>query len=218
MSLTSKLTQKISTELNYDEERSAVISYGIFAFLQILTALALVALFGALLGVLIQALVVSFASSILRQYSGGVHATRPSICLIIGTVVTIAIASIVHYLIVLIPFEYAVLFNIVIIPISYFMILKYAPVDSPSKPIKTEAKKRKMKKLSLIILSVYVVIVIVFLTIYSVKGNSFYMECAMCISIATCWQIFNLTIIGHRVLKKVDSSINKLLFKEEKNK
>lgn len=212
MSLTNKLAQKISAELNYDEEKSAVISYGIFAFLQILASLALVALLGALLGVVFQALVVSFASSILRQYSGGVHATRPSICLIIGTIATIAVTMIAHYCSRLIPIEYLMIIIVVIIASSFYLVIKYAPVDSPAKPIRTDSKRKRMKKFSLIILSIYFVLVFVLVMISLIGRDHLYLEFAMCICVATCWQVFNLTIKGHSFLKKVDSLISRIFF------
>lgn len=212
MSLTNKLAQKISSELNYDEEKCAVIRYGMFAFLHILASLALVIVFGFLLGVVFQAIVVSFASSILRKYSGGVHATKPSICLVVGTAATIAITMIAHCLINCIPIEYITCINVLIIAFSYYLINKYAPVDSPAKPIKTQNKRKKMKKFSLIILSVYLVCVSVLTVICLIRRNILYIEYALCICLAVGWQVFNLTIIGHRFLKKVDSVINKLLF------
>lgn len=215
MALTNKLAQKISSELNYDEEKSAVLSYGIFAFLHIIASLALTVFFGILLGVVLQALVVTFAASILRQYSGGVHATRPSICLIIGTLATIIITMIASYIKSLISSEYLISIIVIIFASSYYVIIKYAPVDSPAKPIRTERKRRKMKKLSLIVLSIYFVVVSILVAVFLTKSNILYLEYGMCICIAVGWQIFNLTIIGHRVLKKVDSIINKILFNKE---
>lgn len=212
MSLTDKLAKKISSELNYDEEKSAVISYGIFAFLQILTSIAIVTLLGLLLGVVLEALVVSFAISILRQYSGGIHATKPSLCIILGTVVTIAIALIVHYTIGLILVEVILSIIIVIMAVSYYLVIKLAPVDSPEKPIRTQSKRNKMKKLSLIILSLYFICIIVLTIISFVKCNISYLEFAVCICLACGWQVFTLTVKGHRFLRKVDSVLNKIIF------
>lgn len=216
MSLTSKLAKKISVELNYDEEKSAVISYGIFAFFQILASLCIVALAGFCCGVLFQALVVSFAISILRQYSGGIHATRPSVCLIIGTVVTIAIALIVHYLLVYIDSLYTLSMCVVLLILSYYIVIKFAPVDSPEKPIRTQKKRAKMKKLSLVVLSIYLMIVCILVIVYFSKGDIRCLEYVMCICMAAGWQVFTLTVKGHRCLKKVDSVLNKILFKSRR--
>lgn len=218
MSLTDKLSEKISTELNYDSEKSAVISYGIFAVLQILASLALITLLGLLFGIVLEALIVSFSISILRQYSGGVHATRPSICLIIGTIATVALAVISHYLIHAIDNTTIIVFaNFVFIALTYFYVIKYAPVDSQEKPIKTLDKRKRMKKLSLIVLSVYLLIIILLVILATVHNKSVYLEYSLCISLATLWQCFNLTKKGHRLLRKVDSVIKKILFRTKED-
>ncbi len=217
MSLTNKLTGKISSELGYDAEKSAVIRYGMFAFFQIFISLAIVAVLGLLLGAVFQALVVSFCSAILRQYSGGVHATKPSICLIVGTVATIAITVIVHSFTAMVPVAYLIGVIVIIMALAYFLIHKYAPVDSPAKPIKTEKKRTKMKRISLIVLSVYFAFIIVLVIMNLTQTRPVYMEYAMCICLASGWQVFNLTNKGHRLLKKVDSVINKSLFKKGEN-
>lgn len=214
MTLPNKLAQKISKELNYNEEKSAVISYGIFACIHVLASLTLVALFGVLLGIVVQALIVSFASSILRQYSGGVHATRPSTCLTIGTIITILITLIAHYFTKLIPVELLVCINGIIMGTSYYLIIRYAPVDSPSKPIKTQSKRKKMKKLSLIVLSVYVICISVFVILYFNKGSILNIEYSMSICMATGWQAFTLTVKGHRFINKIDSILINVFFKK----
>ncbi len=216
MSLSNKLAKKISSELNYDSEKSAVISYGLFAFIQVIASLALVVLFGFLFGVVVQALIVSFASSILRQYSGGVHATRPSICLLIGTVVTIAIAVLVNIMAKFWAVELLLAIDVLLIGCGYYLIVKYAPVDSAAKPIRTQAKRKKMKKTSLIVLFVYFMFIIILTIIFYITRNRIFVEYASCICVAVGWQVFNLTIIGHRILGKVDLVINKIFFKERR--
>jgi len=173
-----------------------------------------VAVLGLLLGAVFQALVVSFCSAVLRQYSGGVHATRPSTCLIVGTLATMIITVAVHCLTPLIPIKYLIAMILIIMAFSFFLVIKYAPVDSPAKPIKTEKKRKKMKQLSLIVLSVYFMVIIVLIIFYKFERVSLYVEFAMCICLATLWQVFNLTKKGHRLLTKIDSLINTLLFKK----
>lgn len=217
MSLTNKLAQKISTELNYDSEKSAVISYGIFAFFQIMASLIIVSLIGLCIGVLFQVLVISFAISILRQYSGGIHATRPSVCLIISTVVTIVIATVAHYLLVYIDAIYLISICVLLLILSYYLIAKYAPVDTPQKPIKTQSKRERMKKLSLIVLSVYSICVCILTVVYFVKKDIHCLEYATCLCMASGWQVFTLTMKGHRYLRKVDAFLNKILFKSSED-
>ena len=218
MSLSNKLAQKISLKLDYDDEKCAVINYGIFAFLQTLASLAIITLLGILLGMVWQALVVTFSASILRQYSGGVHATSPNICLIVGTVATLTITLAAHHLTGLVPVEILITINALLMASSYWLVIKYAPVDSPAKPIRTEHKRKKMKRFSLIVLTAYFTIIVVLVVMYLTQENSACMEFAMCIGMATGWQVFNLTKKGHRWLKKVDSILAGLLLNKGEHK
>jgi len=94
-----------------------------------MASLAAVALLGFLLGVLLEALIVSFSMSILRQFSGGGHASKPSLCIAMGTLVTIVIALLAHhvggYVDVYALSAAAALFYIW----SFYTVFKRAPVD-----------------------------------------------------------------------------------------
>lgn len=217
MSLSEKIAKRISDELNLDHEKYEVINYGLFAFLQITYSLLLVAVFGLIFGLIFQALVVSFVSSILRQYSGGVHASKPSICLFIGTVVTVSIACIASFISKNVNEITVIIIGLIIVVISYYIIYKRAPVDSKAKPIKSIVKRKLMRRNSLIILSIYLLIVIILLISYYYTRNIIYVEYSICIYLAFGWQVFSLTIIGHKVLTKVDLFIGKTIFKEGGN-
>lgn len=217
MSLTNKISQRISVKLNYDKEKTAVINYGLFAFVQFFVALSLVVITGLFMGMFFQALIVSFAASILRVYSGGVHATKPSICLIVGTAATIINMLIARCLTNYLLIEYVLVIDAFILGLAYCLIAKYAPVDSPAKPIRTKEKRKKMRRNSFIVLTTYVAVISVLMSAYFIKEYSIYVEYATCICIAVGWQVFNLTIIGHRVLNKVDSIINHILFRKRRD-
>jgi accessory gene regulator B len=212
MSISDKVAQRISIELKLVQDKQDIISYGAFAFMQIIISLVLVAIFGLLFGVLFQALTVSFVSSILRQYSGGVHASRPSICLIIGTFVTAGIAWLMSFISNYLNSITVLVIGLVSFTWSYYIIYNKAPVDSKAKPIKTEAKRIRMRKNSLIVLSIYLVIVLALMGIYYLTANKSFLMYSMCIYGAFSWQVFNLTIIGYKILNKIDALLCNLLF------
>lgn len=218
MYISEKIAKKIADELKLDNEKFEVINYGLFAFLQIVTSIALVATLGWIFGLLSQALIVSFTSSILRQYSGGVHASKPSICLIIGTIVTISIAYIARIISININDIIVIITGLFITIISYYIIYKKAPVDSKAKPINNNNNKRiRMRRNSLIILSVYLVTAISLIISYYITSNKLCIEYMVCIYLAFGWQVFSLTIIGHKVLTKIDLFFSTILVKEGGN-
>ena len=184
MSLYDKLAEKISGELNLDSDKQEIISYGAFAFFQILLSIFLVIVFGALFGILWEALIFSFAASILRKYSGGVHASSAGVCLIIGTVVTIGCAYGLSLLSVFFTVWGVVVFSAISFSFCFFIIYKYAPVDSEAKPIQTAAKRARLKKGSLWLLFFYFVIACVLIVCFYITESPTcltYCACIRCV-------------------------------------
>ena len=159
--LTNNIAEKIGSELGLDNDHKEVIAYGTFAILQTLLSIALTVIFGFAFGVLTETLVVSFTISILRKYSGGVHASSPGICAAIGTIIAVGQALLICFIITpLINLKLVIFLGLLTFSWSFYIIYKLCPVDSAAKPIKTQKKKNRMKKTSILILCVYVVIVL----------------------------------------------------------
>lgn len=212
MKIHDSFARKLSDELNLDKEQYEIISYGIFALVQIIISIAAVAFFGFLFGVIVQALVVSFSTSILRQFSGGVHAGKPTVCLIIGTAISVLVAVIIKISSVYMMFAHFVFIMFISYSICFYIIYKYAPVDSPAKPITKAAKRKKLKKISFFIVTSYFIISIIFIASYLYTHNMTYLIYMLDICGGMLFQVFSLTIIGHRILSLFDSGITKVLF------
>lgn len=207
-SISNKLADKVVKEVNGDEEKRAVIAYGIFGMLQIGISILLVIIFGAVFNILLEALIMSFAISILRKYSGGVHASTPNTCTVIGTLICIIIPLMISKL--LIGFNGVVIFGVIVFCISYYLIYKLAPVDSPNKPIKKLERRQKLKRKSIIILTIYLMLVIGLLFLYKNSESRKLLLYCMCIYSGIIWQVFSLTKLGHIVLGKLDFIFNKI--------
>lgn len=201
-----KISRFISEELNLDDEKEAVINYGIFALIQMCLSISLVIIFGAIFNVMIEALIVSFTSALLRKSSGGVHSESPGICNFIGTVVSILIGLMCKYIKVNLYIVF--LFIICSYLISYYIISKLAPVDSKNKPIRTENKRNRLRKNSLIIVNTYLLMIILNIFLYFKCYNYKFIVYSLCIAVGLLWQSFTLTYKGHLVLSKVDRIFN----------
>jgi len=204
--LSRVFADKIALELNLDINKKEVIAYGMFALLQMVLSIALVIIFGSVFNVLIETLIISFTTSILRKYSGGVHANSSGACIIIGTIICIGQAFIIK---VLTGYDINLNLNIIVGSLifiwSYYTVYTLAPVDSPAKPIKKEAKRKRMRKGSIIILTAYLIIVIISLIMYSYTGDRNFIKYYLCIYIGVLWQVFTLTTYGHFIMKKIDA-------------
>ncbi|MPQ44901.1 accessory gene regulator ArgB-like protein [Clostridium tarantellae] len=202
--LSKKIGFKMAKELGVSEQQGEVFAYGVFALIQITLSLCLVIIIGSLFDVAIEALIISITSSILRKYSGGVHASKPSNCILIGTILCITQAVLIKYFIFYkISLIYIILIIITIFPMAYYIIFKYAPVDTPKKRIKTEVKKKRMKKNAFIVLGIDLMLVLLIMLI-SVLLNKFSINIyILCICIGVLWQVFTLTKVAHVLLKYI---------------
>lgn len=215
MPLSNKLSGKIADELGLDKDQREVINYGAFAVIQIMASLAAVALLGFLFGVLLEALIVSFSMSVLRQFSGGGHASKPSLCIAMGTLVTIVIALLARYVggyvDVYALSAAAALFYIW----SFYTVFKRAPVDSSAKPISSEVKRKRMKRVSLMVLSAYILLTILLVFLFVVFEDVRFSRLSFCVFGGAAWQAFTLTSLGNRGISKIDNWLVTLFFRKE---
>lgn len=196
-----KISDYISRELNFDNDKKSVINYGVFAFVQMVISIALVIIFGFIFNVAIEALIISFTISILRKSSGGAHSKSPERCAVIGTVVSVGMGLICKYINV--SFSFIVLIGSVVLIWSYYIVYKVAPIDSIAKPIKSVEKRKRLKKSSIMILSVYLIAIIINILSYLVMKNYSLLTYSFCIYMGLLWQVFSLTKCGNIVMGKL---------------
>jgi accessory gene regulator B len=208
----NNFASKIALELKLDKDRKEVIAYGTFAILQTILAIVFVIIFGLIFHVAVEALIVSFTASILRKYSGGAHASSPSKCVVIGTIICVGQAIIIK--VAISPFANTGLLLIIgaiIFMMSYYLIYKLAPVDSLSKPIRNKEKRYRMKKGSIYVLNAYLILGLLNVVLYSYFGERGFAVYALCIYGGVIWQVFTLTKKGHIVVNKIDTFLNQIL-------
>lgn len=201
--LCEDISEKISKELELDKEKKSVIKYGIFAFIQTIISILVVVIVGFFLKVTVEALIISFTISILRKSSGGVHASSPGRCAIIGAIIAGAMGVVCRNI--KLNMLSSFFLAIIIFIWAYFTIYKLAPVDSASKPITNEVKRQRLKKISVKVLSIYLCIIILNIIVYIMKNDEKILSYNMCIYMGITWQIFSLTRSGDFFLKKLDS-------------
>ena len=212
--LARKLASNISRSLDYDDEKERVIAYGLIAMIQVAVTVILVFAIGLIVGAPVEALIICFSVSILRKYSGGAHAGTIEECTSISVIYCVAFALMSRRLLLPVLNTYSMLTIVIIVYLlSYTAIFKLAPVDSPNKPIKTDKKKRRMRKGSLITLSVYFVLSILFLLLSLKYFSISSLGTSLLFGIA--WQIITLTKFGIYFLTKIDSAVN-IIFRNRK--
>ena len=192
------IAEKVSSELNYDNERKEIIQYGTYALIQTLISIISVLILGLVFNIALEALIFLFTASILRKYSGGAHSESSNVCTLLGIIISICIGFLIKS-----SFFAKMNFELVV--------FKFAPVDTKNKPIKTEKKKKRMKKGSLKILTIYLFIEVLSIILYYNSGWSLAKPVMLSIIFGVAWQCMTLTYIGNILLKTIDSFTNKLL-------
>jgi accessory gene regulator B len=211
--IADQMADQIANELQLDDDKKVVMAYGIFAFIHMFLCVLTVIIVGVVFGVTFEALLISVTISIFRKSSGGAHASKPWICNLEGTVISvvpaIVLSSVGSYLAV----EWIFIMGMITFAWAYYITFKLAPVDSPGKPIQKQATRKRLKKGSILILDVYVVIVLAnTLLFYLMKSNRFLIY-SFCIYIGVIWQAFTLTTSGHLLLNQIDIVLNNIFQK-----
>lgn len=208
MSLTEKIAVKIGSNaklfLNVSKDEEQIIIYGAINLFQITFAILWVIITGLFFGVLYEALLFSITTSILRKYSGGVHASSPSRCIIIGTfVASIAGISIDNILYKLNMFT-VLLISIAFITFAFIIVAKNAPVDSIKKPITNIEIRKQFKKKSIAVIFLFSFIITILFILSKKYSDLHCIKFMESISLGILWQTITLTKIGIVFLNKVD--------------
>jgi len=99
--------------------------------------------------VLLEILIISTSSSLLRKYSGGAHATHPIHCALISLIVFGTLALLEKNLIVNIDFKYIIVLIIIAFTFTYYIMKKFSPVGTSTKPLKNENIRKRLKRKSI---------------------------------------------------------------------
>lgn len=191
------LARKISEELKFDSEKESVIAYGLTAIIQIIVTLILIIIISSLTGSMPEALLVCLSASLLRRYSGGAHASSAEICTAFSTLYCV-VASVLAkgILFRLYDHMYMLICLLICYFLAFFIVGKYAPVDSANKPIRSEIKRHRLRKGSIITLIVYAAVS----TVLYIASFSFsrFGSLGIAFIFGISWQIFTLTPLGAR--------------------
>lgn len=210
--LSNKIAYGISVSLELDSDEKDIIAYGAITLILIIWSIMWVVIFGALFGVLREALVFSFSSAILRKFSGGGHATSPNRCVIIGTTITTAYSVFINNIYKYFNSSMINFFILFLIALCYLIIIKLAPRDTSTKPIVQLDMRERLKTLSLIIMIIYSIIIFIILLLNIKYNNDILLKYVECICGGIIFQCFTLTDFGVNSIKNIDH-ILKHIFK-----
>lgn len=204
--LARKLAESIGASLGKSEDDVAVVTYGLIGILQVFAIFLLASAIGFAFAFWFEVVTVFLSVGFLRRLVGGAHSSGIYSCLIYSVFFVCAISAVARYALPALPFLANCGIVAVIFIFGCVMIALKAPVAPPNKPVRTEAKRKRLRKGAFIVLSVFLVLVTASLVLFRFFGGSMLRLYTVGLSLAlsTLWQITMLTRPGHRFIAFFD--------------
>lgn len=203
--LAKGLADNIGKNLQYDSEKTAVVAYGLTAAFQMFTIFFVLSIVGSIWGFWAEGMIIFILVGLLRKSVGGAHSKTFTGCVTYSIFFISLMAFLSHYLANPDLLYYYVVFSCLSFGISYFIIYRKAPVDSPNKPIRKKEKIKRLRINAFITITIYLIAVAV---LYYFSGENLrFSGYGMSITMAVLWQTFMLIEPGHRFVQIIDRKL-----------
>jgi len=199
----------LARELNFDQDNTEIIRYGTEIILGALLKGTVVLVISYQLGITPYVLAALVTSSILRLFSGGVHCASFGRCLLFGTAVVVLIGSIANVTGSLMNKQAILLLIILNAFTGLYMVRKWAPADSHSKPITKKDKRENYKKLSILYVITWTAVVTLFVLLAGSSHIAFSLALASIGGFMV--QVLSLCPAGYRVVAYIDMWLSKII-------
>jgi len=203
--LAKGLADNIGKNLQYDSEKTAVVAYGLTAAFQMFTIFFVLSIVGSIWGFWAEGMIIFILVGLLRKSVGGAHSKTFTGCVTYSIFFISLMAFLSHYIANPDLLYYYAIFSGLSFAVSYFVIYKKAPVDSPNKPIQREEKIRRLRINAFITITIYLIAVAVLY--YFSEENLHFSGYGMSITMAVLWQTFMLIEPGHKFMRIIDRKL-----------
>lgn len=208
--LAYNISEKIALQMEYDEDKKAVIAYGLMAMFQMAAIFILISCIGILLDFWFESIIIYLSVGIIRKSTGGTHASSMNSCIIISVLSITLQSAISRYLLgEPINIFINIIISIIIFAICFIVFYFRVPVDTPNKPIVKPEKIKRLRKQSFLLLIICFILTILFAILTNFDKRFF--SIAVSIRMAMIWQVFTLTKTGAFVINTIDSFVTKVI-------
>ena len=183
-------------------EKEIILTYIIELLVINLINIILTLFLGFLLGVLPATVSCLFMIALFRHTAGGVHSNNPWRCGVI-TVLVFPLIALLANIFSSLEQLYTDILSILVIIIGTVTIIRLAPVDSPSAPIISPNRRKKLKTLSLILILLVAVVVFVLRQSTWVYAP----EIQLSLILGIMWVCLILSKVGHKIILWVDKTL-----------
>lgn len=197
----------IQNNLGIDKRQEIILRFSIELVISGAFSLGLALLVAVFLGIFPNVFIIMITSGIFRSFSGGAHSSTMFGCAIYGTVIMNILGLITKYA--HLSKNFLAISILLICMFSSWSFYKYAPADTPGKPIATKVKRKKLRRLSFFTLFIWYAVCLLWYT-GLVKNYTMIYSSAL----GVLWQSFSLTDWGYDLLNHMDRALQKI----DKNK
>lgn len=204
------VSEKLGNRLNKSDEEKAVLNYGLFVIIHTGLAVILTFIVGLVTNRTLEIMSITLAAAWMKRYSGGVHATSPNRCLIVGIIVSFILLYIEKEFIININNNVLIAILVIGIIYSYLIIYYKCPVGTKNKPLKKEETRKRLRKKAFKLLNFYSLIIALGYLTYISSDFYFIKNLIVCIFLGLVLQASMLTKFGQRVVLALDSLLIKI--------
>lgn len=181
---------------NGDEDLAEIKAYYLTGMLHNGSTLIAVLVASYFLDVFQYALAIMVTLMLIRTKTGGCHSKSLTLCKVVTIIGVLGLALVVP--VIKISFTMLIAWYSVLLVVGIYMIHKFAPLDSPQRPIISLEFRKQLKVKSYIFFGLAMTIIYIF----SYYG---YSKGAVSVLLALSLQFFLMTKLGYRLIAKVDS-------------
>lgn len=203
-----RMASKIGERLNKTEEEVAVIKYGLFVILHTSLILIVTFIVGLITHSVKEIMIISTCSAILKRYSGGVHASSPTRCLVIGVSMSAMLTLTCNLFVNRLSPNHLILVIVSGLLISYFVLYKRCPIGSKQKPLKNLEKRKLLRKKSFNIMNIYSIAIITLYIMYLINNSNYIKSICISMLFGALIQIFALSKMGESIIKGIDGLLD----------
>ena len=202
--LAKTIAGRVGEKLGCDDEKIAVMAYGLIGLFQFAVILCACVVIGLIFGFFIEAMIIFWGVGIIRRSTGGAHSRNFYCCLFTSIVFICFFAWVCKQMSV---YSSSIYFYEPYLPIyaaAFAAVYKEAPVESPNKPINRE-KRFRLRKAAFITIGIFAIVSICECAISvtgGMEGNFYHISLPL--TICVLWQTFLILPAGKMFIDLID--------------
>lgn len=204
--LLAKAAKALSEALNGREREERIFLFSLRVLWSAVLSTASIILAALAAGVLREALWALMAGGTLRMVSGGAHASTPVRCAVVGAVSYTGLAILARLMA---GSAFGSVPGAILAPMVFiwagiaWIIVKYAPADTPGKPIVGDRRRYRLKTFSLAVFIVWCLFGFLSALPFPIESSGI----LIAVTLGLAWQASTLTPAGYRLGRILDSTL-----------